>query len=92
VNYYNRLALANKVKQLVEAQFKHNTPRAFDPPIAYSYSGGKIFITHIERYKYMSQFKRWFTTIRVMLDDGTFVPLAKLRTKHLTKIFQYLTK
>jgi hypothetical protein len=60
----------------------------FTPPVPYSYSGGKKFIVNIEWHKYMSQFKREFTTIRVQLDDGTFVPLAKLRTKHLTKIFQ----
>lgn len=91
-NYYTRLALVNRVKKLVEATFEHNAPRELTPPVAYTYSGGKIFITHVEWHQYMSQFKREFNTIRVHLDDGTFVPLSKLRTKHLTKIYQFLTK
>lgn len=87
-NYYNRLALASKVKKLVETFIQFNTPLPIDVP--YTYNGGKKTIISIERYKYMSQFKREFTVIRVAIDDGTYVKLDKLRTKHLTAIYQQL--
>lgn len=87
-NYYNRLALVNKVKKCVESLLPVNTPLPLLVP--YSYTGGRKNIVSIERYQYFSQFKRVFTTIRVKLTCGTFVPLAKLRTKHLTLIYQQL--
>lgn len=90
VNYYNRLALINKVRKAVIESFTLNVPVPFAQPIAFTYSGGKRFITQIERYQYMSNFKRLFSNIRVILNDGSTVPLTKLRTKHLTKIYQQL--
>jgi hypothetical protein len=91
-NYYTRLALINKVRKAVCGVLKFNVPMNLSCAVPYSYSGGKRVITKIELYKYMSNFKREFTNIRVILDDGTTVPLAKLRTKHLTKIYQLLNK
>lgn len=92
VNYYTRLALLNKVRKAVCGALQFNVPLNLSCPVPFSYSGGKRVITQIELYKYMSNFKREFTNIRVILDDGTTVPLAKLRTKHLTKIYQLLIK
>lgn len=87
-NYYNRIALVNKVKKYVESLLPVNSPLPLTVP--YSYTGGRKNIVEIERHQYMSQFKRVFTTIRVKLTCGTHIPLAKLRTKHLTAIFQQL--
>lgn len=87
-NYHVRTALIRKIKDRIDSTFEVNSPVLFSPPIAFSYSGGKISMISIERYRYMSQFKREFTTIRILLDNGEYIPLAKLRTKHLLKISQ----
>jgi hypothetical protein len=92
VNYYNRLALINKVKKVVENKMNFSDPVAFEPPIPYSYNGGKVNILSIERHKYMSNFKREFTNIRVLLEDGTYVKLQALRSKHLIEIYRILAE
>jgi hypothetical protein len=92
VNYYGRLALVNKIKKYVEARFDFGVPFIFPEPIAYSYNGGAKKMLNIERYRYMSVFKREFKTIRCLLDDGTYVRLVDLRLKHLIKIFDALQK
>lgn len=91
-NYYVRLGLINKVKIYAVVNLSDNKAMLLIPPVPYSYNQGKLMIVAIEKHKYMSNFKREFTNIRVILDDGTTVPLAKLRTKHLTKIYQLLLK
>jgi hypothetical protein len=92
VNYYMRLKLVGVIKTHVDNNFEFNSPVNFDPPLPYTYTGGKIGIVSMERHKYMSQFKREFTTIRVLLDNGEHVPLDKLRLKHLIKISQLFSK
>ena len=91
-NYYNRLAFVNKVKKLVESKLDFFQIINITPTIPYSYNNGKISIESIQRYKYDSQFKRTFTTIRLMLSDGTYVKLQDLRTKHLIPLYQFLCK
>lgn len=86
INYYLRLNLIRKIKKHVEDNFQINSPEIFTPPITFTYQGGKVNILSIERYKYMSRFKREFTVIRVKLDNNQYVPLTKLRLKHLLKI------
>lgn len=92
VNYYARLALLNKVKRIVDATMEYGQPKAFNPPIPFSYNGGRKSILSIERHQYMSCFKREFKTIRCQLDDGTYVRLVDMRMKHLLEIFQDLSK
>lgn len=92
VNYYGRLALINKIKKYVDSHLPFSVPMPLAPPIPYSYNGGKKLIVNIERYQYMSCFKREFKTIRCQLDDGTYVRLVDLRMKHLLKIFELLPK
>lgn len=91
VNYYNRLALINKVKKLVESRLELFQPLPINPPIPYSYNKGKISLDSIERYQYESNFKRLFTIIRLHIDNDTYVKLQDLRAKHLTKLYQYLS-
>lgn len=91
VNYYNRLALINKVRKIVLKNMDFENPIQFPIPIPYSYDGGKVAILWIERHKYMSSFKREFTNIRVRLEGGEFVSLQKLRPKHLIEIYKVLT-
>jgi len=85
-NYHVRMALVRKIKVKIDDTFEVNSPVLITPPIAFTYSGGKISMVSIERYRYMSQFKREFTTIRILLDNGEYIPLIKLRTKHLLKL------
>lgn len=87
-----RLKLVGAIKAHVDEEFEFNSPVAFVKPLPYTYSGGKITMISMERYKYMSQFKREFTVIRILLDNGTYVPLTKLRLKHLLKISQIFSK
>ena len=89
-NYFIRINLVKQVKKYMITKLEANTPFQLIPPVAFTYSGGRVLITHLERHKYMSRFKREFTLLRVHLDNGTFVPLDKLRTKHLLKISQIL--
>jgi hypothetical protein len=91
VNYYNRLALVNKVKKLVEARLAMFQSIPFEPAIPYSYGGGKKTLDSIERFQYESCFKRIFSVIRCKLSDGSYVKIQELRTKHLTKIYQVLS-
>jgi hypothetical protein len=91
-NYYNRLALISRMKRFVESRFEFEAPFVFPKPIPYSYAGGRKLMISIERHKYVSCFKREFKTIRILLDDGTYVRLVKLRMKHLTKIYQILPR
>lgn len=90
VNYYNRLALINKVKKLVESNMELFQPLEINPPIPYSYNHGKISLISIERYQYESNFKRLFTIIRLQMDNEDYIKLQDLRAKHLTKLYQYL--
>jgi hypothetical protein len=92
VNYYMRLKLVGVIKAHVDETFQFNSPVNFDPPLPYTYSGGKVSMISIERFKYMSQFKREFTVIRILLDNGEHIPLAKLRLKHLLKISKLFSK
>ena len=91
-NYYNRLALINKVKKIVESRLELHQPLPITPPIPYSYNHGKKSLDSIERYQYKSRFKRMFTIIRLHLDDGSYIKLQELRTKHLTKLYQILSQ
>lgn len=87
-----RLKLVGAIKAHVDEKFEFNSPVAFVKPIPYTYSGGKITMVSMERHKYMSQFKREFTVIRVLLDNGEHIPLAKLRLKHLLQISKIFSK
>jgi hypothetical protein len=87
-----RLKLIGAIKSHVDNTFDINSPVAFVKPLPYTYSGGKVTMISMERYRYMSQFKREFTVIRVLLDNGEYIPLAKLRLKHLLKISQIFSK
>jgi hypothetical protein len=91
-NYYIRLSQINAIKKYVDANLNVNEPLEFVKPLPYTYSGGKITMVSMERYKYMSQFKREFTVIRVLLDNGEHIPLAKLRLKHLLQISKLFLK
>ncbi len=92
VNYYGRLSLINKIKKYVDKNLTYGVPLPLNPPIPFTYNGGKKSIINIERYQYISCFKKEFKTIRVQLDDGTYVRLIDLRMKHLLKIFEILHK
>ena len=92
-NYYVRLSLINKVAKIIKKTFDYNKPMEFNPPIIFTYKGGKQTIINIEWHKYMSdQFKREFTHIRVQLDNSTYVLLTDLRTSHLMDILKILSK
>jgi hypothetical protein len=92
VNYYGRLAMVSKIRRYVDSKMDFGVPLIFNPPIPYSYNGGRKLIINIERYQYMSVFKREFKTIRCELDDGRYVRLADLRMKHLVEIYKQLPK
>jgi hypothetical protein len=93
VKYYDRLAMASKVKNRIEAHMEFGVPLVFDPPIPYTYRGGRKLLMNIERHQYISpQFKREFKTIRCLLDDGTYVRLTDLLMKHLVVIYPRLPK
>lgn len=92
INYYDRLALVNRVKKHVIKTMDWETPFTFDPQIPFSYVGGAKYILNIERHKYISVFKREFTTIWCRLSDDTYVRLIDLRTKHLIEIYKQLKK
>lgn len=92
VNYYNRLALINKVRKIVLKNMDFENPIQFPIPIPYSYDGGKIALLSIERHKYISEdFKREFTNIRVLTDKEKYIRLQELRPKHLIEIYKVLT-
>lgn len=92
VNYYGRLAMVNKVKRYVDSHLEFGVPLMFNPPIPYTYNGGRVLIMNIERHQYMSVFKREFKTIRCLLDDGRYIRLIDLRMKHLVEIYKQLPK
>jgi hypothetical protein len=91
VNYYDRLAILSKVRKIIKARLEMFQSIPFNPPIPYSYNGGKRTLELIERYEYYSCFKRTFSVIRCKVSDGTYVKLEKLRMKHLLKIYQVLS-
>ena len=83
-NYYTRLRLINKVKKYVRKYYEYNEPVNLVKPVVFTYAGGRVLITAVEFYKYYHKhFQQTKTYIRVHLDNGEFVHLDKLRSKHL---------
>jgi hypothetical protein len=90
-DYADRIALISKIRRIVQKSFELNVPLTFSPPVTFTHSGGKVSIVNIQWYSYWNEhFKRPFSHIRVALDNGAFVRLEKLRTKHLLPIYQQM--
>jgi len=92
-NYYMRLTLIHRIDKHVRKTFTPNVPVVFNPPVIFTYQGGKRTLINLEYHVYWNEhFKRQFSLVRCQLDDGTYIPLAKLRNKHLLAIQKFISK
>jgi hypothetical protein len=92
INYKMRKNLTRKITQYAHKHFEINSPIPLKPQITFTHAGGKKNIVAIERYRYMSRFKREFTVIRVHLSDNSTLYLNKLRLVHLIPLSQFVLK
>lgn len=91
-NYYIRLKLIHHINKFVRDTYIANEPVPFNPPVVFTYVGGKQVLINMELSKYMSRFKREFSVVRCQLDNGSYVNLDTLRNKHLLEIQKRIQK